>query len=337
MPRADHGSADHGLADHGSADSAAAETVLRSLDVGAFRRAVLEWFVARGRKFPFRGTKDPYLVLVSETLLQQTQISRGGPAWVRFTEQFPTVESLAAATPADVLRAWQGLGYNRRAINLQRTARIVVEDLGGRFPREVTELERLPGIGPYTARAVASIAFKTPTGAVDTNVRRVLGRVLAGDPQALAPRQLQAAADRVVDPVRPDDWTHALMDLGSTLCRPVRPLCPECPAQAVCLYAAGERPAAPAARARKPPAVDFRLTTRWLRGRILDQLREAPGDAWTSFAEPIGDHDPAAVRTSLRAMERDGLLELEAETEAELQAGSAKDPGAIPRARLPVA
>ena len=312
-------------------------------DIEGFRRAVLGWFDARGRKFPFRGTTDPYLVLVSEILLQQTQISRGGPAWVRFTAEFPTVESLAAATPAAVLRAWRGLGYNRRAVNLHRTARIVVDELGGVFPQDVAGLERLPGIGRYTARAVASIAYLIPVGAVDTNVRRVLGRVLAGDAAGLKPRILQSAADDLVDPDRPADWTHALMDIGSTLCRPVRPLCTGCPAESICRYAAGEGPegqaalpaAVPAARARLGRAAlgDFKLTTRWLRGRILDRLREAPGQAWTSFGEPIGGHDSTAVRTSLRAMERDGLLELEADPAADPRA----DPAADMRARLPLA
>ena len=211
-----------------------------SLDIASFRQAVLGWFDAHGRHFPFRGTTNPYLVLVSETLLQQTQISRGGPAWVTFTGQFPTVESLAAASAATVLRAWRGLGYNRRAINLHRTARIVVDELGGVFPRDVAGLERLPGIGPYTARAVASIAYGIPAGAVDTNVRRMLGRVLAGDPAGLKPRILQSAADDLVDPDRPDDWTHALMDIGSTLCRPVRPLCAGCPVESICRFRAGK-------------------------------------------------------------------------------------------------
>lgn len=307
------------------------------LDLAAFRRAVLDWFDARGRVFPFRGTTDPYLVLVSEVLLQQTQISRGGPAWVRFTTEFPTVQALAAASPADVLRAWQGLGYNRRAINLRRAARIVVDELGGAFPRDVAGLERLPGVGPYTARAVASIAFQVPTGAVDTNVRRVLGRVLAGGADGLTARQLQAAADDVVDPGQPDDWTHALMDIGSTLCKPVRPLCPECPVAAFCGYAAGVRPpgldaarpgvARPrsAGAATRAAAGEFHETTRWLRGRILDRLRDAPGDAWTDFDQPIGGHDRAAIGVSLRAMERDGLLELEGVERAS------------PRARLPIA
>lgn len=313
--------------------------LLIGLDLAGFRQAVLAWFDSRGRVFPFRGTTDPYLVLVSEILLQQTQISRGGPAWVRFTAQFPTAESLAAATPAAVLRAWQGLGYNRRAINLQRAARIVVEELGGIFPRDVEGLQRLPGVGPYTARAVASIAYRLPVGAVDTNVRRVLGRVLTGDPAGLSARELQAAADELVDPEEPDDWTHALMDIGSTICRPVRPLCPDCPVAMFCRYAAGDRPAGVSSRPvtrrtrRDGPAGDFTSTTRWLRGRILDRLRAAPDEAWINVPAPIGEHDLAAIATSLRAMERDGLLELEVLDQ--VTAGAAGPPS--PRARLPIA
>lgn len=308
------------------------EVVLDALDPAEFRRAVLGWFETRGREFPFRGTTDPYFVLVSETILQQTQVARGGPAWTAFTARFPTVAALARASPADVLRAWQGLGYNRRAINLQRTARIIVDELGGVFPRTVAGLERLPGIGPYTARAVASIAFRLPTGAVDTNVRRVLGRVLAGDPHRLSARELQVAADRLVDPERPGRWTQALMDIGSSLCRPAHPACTECPVQAACRYAAGDRPGPAGAGtprrtkgAPSPANLPFEATTRWLRGRILDRLRETPGDAWTVFPGPIGQHAANAVRTSLLALERDGLLELD------------EDADGRQRARLPIA
>ncbi|HEY7827847.1 MAG TPA: hypothetical protein VIB99_06405 [Candidatus Limnocylindrales bacterium] len=326
-----------------TAGEAPATELLAGLDLAAFREAVLAWFDSRGRVFPFRGTTDPYLVLVSEVLLQQTQISRGGPAWVRFTATFPTVEALAAASPAAVLRAWQGLGYNLRAVNLQQAARIIVNELGGQVPSTVAGLEALPGVGPYTARAVASIAFKVPVGAVDTNVRRVLGRVLAGDRAAVRPAELQRAADRIVDPEQPDDWTHALMDIGATLCRPVRPRCAECPVATMCRYAAGERPAGPGAvptgraipggRAipagrtvtTGPAELAFSRSSRWLRGRILDQLRAAPDDAWTLVPATIGEHDASAIRTALAALERDHLLELDR-----------SDPGQ-PRARLPIA
>ena len=304
--------------------------------VARLRAAVLGWYDVSGRRLAFRDTKDPYLVLVSETILQQTQVSRGEPAWEAFTRRFPTLGSLAAASPADVLRAWRGLGYNRRALNLHRAARLVVDEQGGRLPRDVAGLERLLGVGPYTARAVAAIAYGLPVGAVDTNVRRVLGRALAGDPEALRPAELQAIADRVVPPDRPADWTHALMDLGSTVCRPRDPACAACPLCDTCPYAAATRrraatrPNATATGGRKAdrtirarPA-RFSATSRWLRGRIIDRLRESDGGAWTAIASPIGEHDGPAVDAALGALAREGLIELDRTV----------DP---PRARLPVA
>ena len=240
--------------------------------------------------WPSGDTNDPYLVLVSETILQQTQVSRGGPAWEAFVRRFPTVGRSPRPPPADVLRAWRGLGYNRRALNLHRAARIVVDELGGRFRDDVAGLERLPGVGPYTARAVAAIAYGLPVGAVDTNVRRVLGRAVAGDPAALRPAELQALADAVVPPDRPADWTHALMDLGlDGLPAAGRRRCAACPLRDQCRpYVAARRRAATGAtapasrgRARGPHRPvrgrarwRSRRTSRWLRGRILDRLRE---------------------------------------------------------------
>jgi A/G-specific adenine glycosylase len=304
------------------------------LPVERFQAAILGWFDAEGRRLAFRGTRDPYLVLVSEAILQQTQISRGVPAWQAFSARFPTVEALAAASPAEVLRAWRGLGYNRRAINLQRAARVVVNELGGAFPRDVAGLERLPGVGPYTARAVAAIAFGLPVGAVDTNVRRVLGRVI-GDPadgaRPLTQARSQATADGLVPADRPGAWTHALMDLGSTVCRPSAPRCPACPVRTMCRFAgqASAPMAEPSRPSRKPrsagpPAIPFERTNRWLRGRILDRLRDADGQTWTVLADPIGVHGAGAVAAALTGLTADGLIELE--------------PGvAPPRARLPVA
>ena len=265
------------------------------------RAAILEWYDGRGRTLPFRGVRDPYAILVSEVMAQQTQISRVSAQWSAFMATFPSVERLAAAPTADVLRAWRGLGYNRRALNLQRAARMIVTEHGGNVPRDVAALQRLPGIGPYTARAVAALAFGEAVGPVDTNVRRVLGRLTATDGAGL-----QRVADAVVPPDRPADWSHALMDLGAAVCRPA-PRCAECPASPWCrtLASGGSRRARP--RGRPEPA--FATTSRWLRGRILDRLRDVPGHRWAAVAAPIGAHDDAAVETALASMAAEGLLE----------------------------
>ncbi|MEA2520132.1 MAG: A/G-specific adenine glycosylase [Chloroflexota bacterium] len=292
----------------------------------AARAAVLRWFDERGRALAFRATRDPYAILVSEVMAQQTQISRVVQAWPAFLERFPTVEALAAATPADVVRAWRGMGYDRRALNLRRAARTIVDEHGAVVPSDVAALERLPGIGPYTARAVAAIAFESGLGAVDTNVRRVLGRTLAGatGPSMPAP-WLQAAADLAVDRDRPGDWTHAVMDVGATICRPANPHCGECPLLSWCRFAkdaidapsiavGGDRAAASRPAPRPPPArvpaTRFAATTRWLRGRIVDRLRAVDGVGWTTVAGPIGDHNAAAVRAALVALAGDGVIEL---------------------------
>jgi A/G-specific adenine glycosylase len=304
----------------GGPDAAAAPL---PLPLGA---AVLAWYGARGRALPFRGDRDPYRILVSELMAQQTQVARAAEAWVGFVRQFPTVESLAAASPGDVLRAWRGLGYNRRALGLWRAARAIVDEHDGRVPADVVVLQRLPGVGPYTARAVAALAYGIPVGAVDTNVRRVLGRIVAGDPARLGPRALQAVADAAVPPDRPGDWTHALMDVGATVCKPRRPLCHACPAEPWCRAAAdgieqaSEAARASALRARAAPAAGasrrprsagpFPATTRWLRGRILDRLRDTALGNWTSFDQAIGEHPSAAVAAALVGLAGEGLVEL---------------------------
>jgi A/G-specific adenine glycosylase len=272
----------------------------------AFRAAVLAWFDRRGRELAFRRTRDPYAVLVSEVMAQQTQVTRVAERWSSFISRFPDFGTLAAATPADVLREWRGLGYNRRAIGLWRTARLVVAEHHGRLPADVLELERLPGVGPYTARAVAAIAFGRPVGAVDTNVRRVLGRVVGGA-RGLTPNELQATADTIVPIDRAADWTHALMDLGAVFCRPRDPGCAACPARQWCRFAGSPSKAIPrGARRRGTP---FALSTRWLRGRIVERLAAQPAGGWVRFDGPIGKHEPAAVAAALAALSRDGIVE----------------------------
>jgi A/G-specific adenine glycosylase len=279
----------------------------------AARAAILAWFDGRGRDLPFRRTRDPWAILVSEAMAQQTQIARVSEAWVGFMAAFPTVFALAAASPADVLRAWRGLGYNRRATNLRRAAIAIVEEHGGVVPRDVADLERLPGVGPYTARAVAALAFDVPVGPVDTNVRRVLRRVLAGDPGVVTDRGLQDAADAAAAMgERPGVWTHALMDIGATLCKPRAPRCPECPAQTWCEFAATD-PAAGSTvpgGSRRAAQEPFASTSRWLRGRILDALRDADAGTWAAIAAPLGDHDSTAVTAALAALDAEGLAEL---------------------------
>ena len=294
--------------------------ILDDAAVARLQAAVLAWYDRQARTFEFRGIRDPYAILVSEVILQQTQASRGEPAWRAFLARFPTVEALAAASPADVLRQWSGLGYNRRALNLQRAARTIVERHGGRVPDDVGALEALPGVGPYTARAVAAIAFGRPVGPVDTNVRRVLGRVIAGhgaarDPgEPLPAARLQSLADAVVPAGRPADWTAALMDIGATLCRPARPDCDTCPLAGECRYAA--TPVVPAAGARTPrvrgvaePAAPYETSTRWLRGRIMARLSAAPDDAWVTIEAPLGSHGPEAVAAALEGLRSEGLAE----------------------------
>ena len=301
----------------------------------ALRGLILGWYDRVGRDLSFRGTRDPYAILVSEAMTQQTQAARAGEAWNRFMGLFPTVAVLADATPADVLRAWQGLGYNRRALHLWRAARRIVEDHGGVVPANVAALEALPGVGPYTARAVCALAFGIPVGAVDTNVRRVLGRMLAGG-DAIRPAALQRLADASVPIDRPGAWTHALMDLGAMLCLPREPGCTRCPARSACRYAAdrldsaaegggsGMRDAGPSraggttSRASREMAASlpatttpFTSTSRWLRGRIVDRLRAAEGDRWTVIGGPIGSHNPAAVTAALKSLAHDGLVELD--------------------------
>jgi A/G-specific adenine glycosylase len=235
------------------------------------RERVLEWFGRAGRGLPWRATRDPYRVLVAEMLAQQTQAARAAAAWPRFLERFPDVEALAAATPAEVLRAWQGIGYNRRAIALQAAARAVVER--GGWPETVEGLAALPGVGPYTARAVACFALGQQVAPVDTNVARVLARALTGgDPGDLGPAARQRLADEAMPPGCAWEWSSALMDVGALHCRP-QPRCQGCPLAPGCRWRA-LGPAAP--RHRPRTQAPFATSDRRWRGAVVRALASAP-------------------------------------------------------------
>lgn len=236
--------------------------------------AVLAWGLPRLRDLPWRRTRDPWAVLVSEVMLQQTQVNRVIPRWESFLDRFPTPEDCAAAALGDVLREWQGLGYPRRARNLHATARRVAES--GGFPHDLDGLLELPGIGPYTARAVMAFAFELDVAVVDTNIARIYARV-AGE--RLTPKQVQSMADDAQPAGDPWAWNQCLMDLGAVLCRPSNPGCGDCPLQHLCAWrgSGGPDPALHSAGVSGRQA-RFEGSDRQARGRLMKVLTDGPVD-----------------------------------------------------------
>ncbi len=196
-----------------------------------FRRQLLRWYDLHKRDLPWRRDRDPYRVWLSEIMLQQTRVAAVQEHYHKFLRRFPTVRKLAAARESSVLAAWSGLGYYRRARMLHAAAKKIVKEHAGRFPMSADGLRMLPGIGRYTAAAIASIAFGEPVAAVDGNVERVLGRVLGKD---LASEESWQAAEELLSPHRPGDFNQAMMELGATVCLPRYPKCQMCPVFDLC-------------------------------------------------------------------------------------------------------
>ena len=275
----------------------------RSLSRAGFSRALLTWHSGARRDLAVRRAAEPWPILVAEVMSQQTQIERIGPAWTRFVGRWPEAGRLAAADTRDLLRAWAGLGYNRRALALRQAAQSIVREHGGQVPGTVPELERLPGIGPYTARAVAASAFGVTVAPLDVNVRRVIGRVVG---EAVSPGRLQDTADGLVSRDDPRAWVDAVMDLAATVCTARAPRCATCPVARMCRSAGSI--AEPVA-ATTSSATPFRRTNRWLRGRLLAAVRDAPADSWVDAPDGLGEHDRDAVLAALRGLELDGFVE----------------------------
>jgi A/G-specific adenine glycosylase len=269
--------------------------------------ALLSWYPGAGRHdLPWRHTRDPWAVLVSELMLQQTQVSRVIPKYQAFMAAFPTVAACAAAPLADVVRAWAGLGYNRRAVNLHRTAVAVVAGHGGRLPDSLDALLALPGLGPYTARAVLAFAFERPVCPLDVNTARPLARARGrtasqAEADAQVPRSGAAAWA----------WNEALMDLGALVCTRRTPDCARCPLAGRCRWSlAGcppdADPAAPAGRQSR-----FHGSDRQGRGRLVDALRTGPvtGDPATLAGVMGWPGDPARATRVAATLVEDGLAE----------------------------
>lgn len=274
----------------------------------AQRRTLLRWYDANGRhNLPWRRSRDPYTVLVSEIMLQQTQVDRVIPYFEAWMKRWPTPDALAGATPAEVLTAWAGLGYNRRAIWLREAAQqLEAKPYANIVP--VEELERLRGVGTYTARAVASFAGEHRVAAVDTNVGRVLARVVLGKPNPVgyAPH-LQRIAEKSLPVRRSRDWNLALMDLGAMVCKANAPRCAQCPFSRSCLWLKRGCPATSARdRGRKPP---FGETSRFARGRIVDALRDVPSTTVQELAALLPEGHRERLDAYLAGLERDGLVE----------------------------
>ncbi len=283
-----------------------------------FAQRLLAWYARHQRALPWRAAPgqaapDPYQVWVSEIMLQQTQVETVIPYYRRWLERFPTLAALAAASQPAVLALWEGLGYYSRARNLHRAARQVQRERGGRLPRTAAELRALPGIGRYTAGAIASIAFGQDSAVLDGNVKRVLARVFdlrADVKSAAGEQQLWALAESLLPPGRAGDFNQALMDLGATVCAPRAPDCPRCPLNDLCearrLGVQLERPVTPA---RRPaPHRVWLAAVVVKRGRVLLEQRAQGallGGLWAFPAvEPLPDAGPRPA-TQLRRALRD--------------------------------
>jgi A/G-specific adenine glycosylase len=279
---------------------------MTALEPSPLRRALRAWYRPRREGYPWRRDGiGPYPVLVSEVMLQQTQAARVAAAFDGFLRRFPNVSSLAVAAPADVLRAWSGLGYHRRAVALHEAARTIVRVHGGEVPGDPEALQHLPGVGLYTASAVAAIAFGRPVVAMDVNVRRVASRVVLGrEPEGRDGPRIAAAARVLLDRRDPATWNQAMMDLGREVCRPA-PRCGVCPLGPWCRFRSVGRPGRSAVAPKQSP---FEGSNRQVRGRIVAVLRERPSAGLSGLAAATG-FEVDRVGSAVTGLVRDGIVE----------------------------
>jgi A/G-specific adenine glycosylase len=278
-----------------------------ALPHGEHQRELLNWFAGHQRDLPWRRTRDPWAILVAEVMLQQTQVSRVIVSWERFLERLPTPAACATAGPGVVVELWHGLGYNRRAVQLHALAVAVVQRHGGSLPTELAELLALPGVGPYTARAVLAFAHERDVAVVDTNVGRVLARYRG---ETLGARAVQATADDAVPVGRGWAWNQAMLDLGATVCTKRAPGCAGCPWRASCRWhGEGPDPAVGSAGVGRPQS-RFAGSDRQGRGRLVTALRSGPITTEALAAVCGWPDDPSRAQRVAATLVRDGLADL---------------------------
>lgn len=275
----------------------------------ALQEQLIGWWSRNGRDLPWRRSRDPWAVLVSETMLQQTQVQRVVERWGRFLERFPTVRSCAESPRSDVVDEWAGLGYNRRAVFLHRAAQECADRFGGELPATLAELQSLPGIGPYTARAVLVFAHEADIGLVDTNAGRFVSRALAG--RSLGPAEAQSVADAAVPVGWGWTWGQAVFDLGASICTKRRPACDVCPIADHCAWTVAGRPDPDpvlGSAGVSSPQSRFEGSDRQGRGRLVDRLRSGSVDD-AEIASVMGwPADPERASRVAASLVDDGLV-----------------------------
>lgn len=278
------------------------------------QKTLLSWYKKNKRDLPWRHTRDPYRILVSEVMLQQTQVDRVVFKYQEFLAKFPTTKALAKASVADVIRVWQGLGYNRRALFLQKTAQAIEEKHRGIFPFTLEELKALPGVGDYTARAILSFSFELPHPMMDTNHRRFYQRVYFGHALKTDKELLETAY--AIIPKQPYDWNQALMDFGSAVCLTGKPKCETCPLRKNCeaypvILHENIKTSKHESKIKKS-SIPFKQTDRYIRGRIIDMLREREKVRLIIIYDRfVGEYGRERVEGILEQLKKDGLLKEE--------------------------